>query len=323
MHPLTAGYQTVEGAQGRAAPLARPLWPLVAALAATAGALCALSSGPAPVALAVAPAPQRVASARAPVARAAPGAPPAAPPPPRHGPRHARAPATVAAPGPAAVSGGYGPSAVPLWSGAVLLVLAGLAVVRGLVLPRRTAGGGARDWALLATAGERRQSRLRSPRRSRLRSASIDGVSLTGTWEVRDGHWVPPSALDGFTGLYKGLKVRNSLTNELDDFVPRRGNAVTWYMCGPTVYDASHVGHARTYLTFDIVRRILEDYFNYKVPRGPWVGPGGGGTRGWGGYGGCRVFNFGGGLDRAPQNCCVCRGLWEKASIDRTIKQPF
>lgn len=34
--------------------------------------------------------------------------------------------------------------------------------------------------------------------------------------------------------------------------------AVTWYICGPTVYDAAHVGHARTYLAFDIIRRILE-----------------------------------------------------------------
>ena len=34
--------------------------------------------------------------------------------------------------------------------------------------------------------------------------------------------------------------------------------AVTWYICGPTVYDASHVGHARNYLTFDIIRRVLE-----------------------------------------------------------------
>jgi cysteinyl-tRNA synthetase len=38
-----------------------------------------------------------------------------------------------------------------------------------------------------------------------------------------------------------------------------------WYTCGPTVYDASHLGHARSYIGFDIVRRILEDYFGYNV----------------------------------------------------------
>jgi len=36
-------------------------------------------------------------------------------------------------------------------------------------------------------------------------------------------------------------------------------------MCGPTVYDASHMGHARTYLGFDIIRRLLETYFGYDV----------------------------------------------------------
>ncbi|EFJ14506.1 hypothetical protein SELMODRAFT_180921 [Selaginella moellendorffii] len=40
---------------------------------------------------------------------------------------------------------------------------------------------------------------------------------------------------------------------------------VTWYICGPTVYDSSHIGHARNYVTFDILRRILEDFFGYDV----------------------------------------------------------
>lgn len=35
--------------------------------------------------------------------------------------------------------------------------------------------------------------------------------------------------------------------------------------CGPTVYAPSHMGHARTYLGFDIIRKILENYFNYEV----------------------------------------------------------
>jgi cysteinyl-tRNA synthetase len=48
-------------------------------------------------------------------------------------------------------------------------------------------------------------------------------------------------------------------------FAPREGNKVLWYTCGPTVYDVAHMGHARAYLTFDILRRILEDYFNYEV----------------------------------------------------------
>ena len=58
----------------------------------------------------------------------------------------------------------------------------------------------------------------------------------------------------------------NSLLDEKVPFVPADGSAskqITWYTCGPTVYDISHVGHARNYLTFDIIRRVLEDYFGY------------------------------------------------------------
>ena len=42
-------------------------------------------------------------------------------------------------------------------------------------------------------------------------------------------------------------------------------NLVTWYMCGPTVYDHSHMGHAKTYMQSDILRRIMTDYFGYNV----------------------------------------------------------
>jgi len=62
--------------------------------------------------------------------------------------------------------------------------------------------------------------------------------------------------------------VNNSLVHESDSkipFIPQKGNKVGWYICGPTVYDSSHMGHARNYVTFDIIRRILEDYFHYQV----------------------------------------------------------
>eukprot|EP00897_Mesotaenium_endlicherianum_P007377 jgi/Mesen1/6668/ME000342S05760 len=62
-----------------------------------------------------------------------------------------------------------------------------------------------------------------------------------------------------------GLRVNDSLSQGKVLFKPSRGNQVTWYICGPTVYDATHIGHARTYLSFDIIRRILEDYFGYEV----------------------------------------------------------
>lgn len=43
------------------------------------------------------------------------------------------------------------------------------------------------------------------------------------------------------------------------------GRRVLWYSCGPTVYDSSHLGHARTYLSLDILQRIMTDYFHYDV----------------------------------------------------------
>ena len=54
------------------------------------------------------------------------------------------------------------------------------------------------------------------------------------------------------------LELFNSLTRKKEVFVPQDGKRVTWYNCGPTVYDASHMGHARNYLSFDILRRVLQ-----------------------------------------------------------------
>ncbi|KAM5530533.1 hypothetical protein V8D89_015810 [Ganoderma adspersum] len=61
------------------------------------------------------------------------------------------------------------------------------------------------------------------------------------------------------------LKVYNSLTRTKTEFVAIEGRHVKWYNCGPTVYDASHMGHARNYVTQDILRRIMTDYFKYDV----------------------------------------------------------
>jgi hypothetical protein len=41
------------------------------------------------------------------------------------------------------------------------------------------------------------------------------------------------------------LKLFNSLTRQKEEFIPENGRRVLWYSCGPTVYDASHMGHAR------------------------------------------------------------------------------
>ena len=77
--------------------------------------------------------------------------------------------------------------------------------------------------------------------------------------------WFPPKDAASGGGVFRGLRVNNSLTGAMEDFRPARGNQVLWYTCGPTVYDACHMGHARAYLTLDILRRIMEDYFGYDV----------------------------------------------------------
>lgn len=59
----------------------------------------------------------------------------------------------------------------------------------------------------------------------------------------------------------------NSLTRSKTPFIALdpKGRKVTWYACGPTVYDDAHLGHARNYASTDIIRRILKDYFKFDV----------------------------------------------------------
>lgn len=62
------------------------------------------------------------------------------------------------------------------------------------------------------------------------------------------------------------MKVFNTLSNQLEVLRGKKQeNRLNFYVCGPTVYDQSHLGHARTYISFDIIRRILEKWFNYEI----------------------------------------------------------
>ena len=63
----------------------------------------------------------------------------------------------------------------------------------------------------------------------------------------------------------EGLRLFNSLTNTVDPFQPIDPRLLKWYICGPTVYDSAHVGHARNYVAFDIVRRVLGAYFGFDM----------------------------------------------------------
>jgi len=60
------------------------------------------------------------------------------------------------------------------------------------------------------------------------------------------------------------LKLRNTLTGQLEQFVPLEDNTVRMYACGLTVYDYGHIGNFRTFISVDILRRYLK-YKGYKL----------------------------------------------------------
>ncbi|MGC9308553.1 MAG: class I tRNA ligase family protein, partial [Thermoplasmatota archaeon] len=60
------------------------------------------------------------------------------------------------------------------------------------------------------------------------------------------------------------LRVYNTLSREKESFQPLEDDHVRTYVCGMTVYGDAHIGHARTYLAFDIIKRYLE-YKDYEV----------------------------------------------------------
>jgi cysteinyl-tRNA synthetase len=60
------------------------------------------------------------------------------------------------------------------------------------------------------------------------------------------------------------LKISNTLSGRKEEFTPLKPGEVTMYVCGVTVYASSHIGHAMSALTFDVIRRYLE-YKGYAV----------------------------------------------------------
>lgn len=60
------------------------------------------------------------------------------------------------------------------------------------------------------------------------------------------------------------LKIYNVLTRKKEQFVPLNAGKINMYVCGPTVYDYSHIGHAKTYVGFDVIVRYLR-YSGYDV----------------------------------------------------------
>jgi cysteinyl-tRNA synthetase len=61
-----------------------------------------------------------------------------------------------------------------------------------------------------------------------------------------------------------GLELYNSLTRNKEEFKPLQKDRVGMYVCGPTVYGHAHLGHAKSYVSFDILVRYLR-YLGYNV----------------------------------------------------------
>ncbi|KAL8190024.1 UNVERIFIED_CONTAM: putative cysteine--tRNA ligase, mitochondrial, partial [Gekko kuhli] len=99
-----------------------------------------------------------------------------------------------------------------------------------------------------AAAGGQPGPSAEAPRR-RWCSASSEG----GT------KWVKPAGCD------TGIQTYNSLSRRKEPLVLGNADVVTWYSCGPTVYDHAHLGHACSYVKFDIIRRIITKIFGKEV----------------------------------------------------------
>ncbi len=62
------------------------------------------------------------------------------------------------------------------------------------------------------------------------------------------------------------MKLYNTLTKKVEDFIPNEENRVKMYTCGPTVYHFAHIGNLRTYIMEDVLERFLR-FYGYDVTR--------------------------------------------------------
>ncbi|MEW6041810.1 MAG: class I tRNA ligase family protein, partial [Elusimicrobiota bacterium] len=60
------------------------------------------------------------------------------------------------------------------------------------------------------------------------------------------------------------IKLFNTLSGKKEEFIPLNPPDVKMYVCGITPYDETHIGHARCYVVFDMIRRYLQ-YSGYTV----------------------------------------------------------
>lgn len=99
----------------------------------------------------------------------------------------------------------------------------------------------------------------------RIRNGIRNEIAKTRLVSSRNVHnpaekkWLKPVGYD------TGIKTYNSLTKQKEPLVLARERTATWYSCGPTVYDQAHLGHACSYVRFDILQRIFSRVFGITV----------------------------------------------------------
>lgn len=88
--------------------------------------------------------------------------------------------------------------------------------------------------------------------------ASIVSISCN-RWCNSAQQWIRPEGYD------TGVSVYNCVARDKVPLIVRNRNLATFYTCGPTVYDDTHLGHASCYVKLDIVQRILRDYLKVSL----------------------------------------------------------
>lgn len=85
-------------------------------------------------------------------------------------------------------------------------------------------------------------------------SCDDDGSAINTSfeWKQPDGH-------------NTGINLYNCVARTKVPFIVRNPNCVTWYTCGPTVYDSAHLGHAVCYMKLDIIQQILRNHFQLNL----------------------------------------------------------
>jgi cysteinyl-tRNA synthetase len=110
-------------------------------------------------------------------------------------------------------------------------------------LPRRAARGGTR---LLSSISDSKCLYSSS-------SSSSSNSNISGSCSSSSSHSIINSSS-------APVHVRNSLGAGPRELTARAdGRPLSWYSCGPTVYDCAHLGHARTYVCTDILRRVMAE----------------------------------------------------------------